>query len=312
MVVLTDDERAEASGARARVVAAGFAGAERPVLAAIGEAVSAIAAAQRPVFVASTPCMLDRAGPDLADLGERTGVPLALRGAARGCVADDHPGVVPGAGPCASVLDRADVLISVDGAAHARALSAAIEPPDLRSWWDEIGDIVAERAGALARGARVQSPPPTLERIGAELAQRFGGRGCLVAEARLASIADQVIARAPGSVVSIDDPADTISFAAGWRLARPDEPVIVITDAQGLERAGMDLVAASRAGAPVAVLALEDARSEVPPFELLAEMAGGVGDVVETPRALAIALTNATSSKVPSIVRVRVTGALPN
>lgn len=310
-VDLNEAELEEAAGARARVDAAGITGAEAPVLAAIGEATAAIAAARRPTLLAGTGCMLDRAGPDLADLGERTGVPLVLTGAARGCVADDHPGVIPGAGVASQVLELSDLILRVEGAAHARALSAAIEPPDLHDWWDQIGEIIATSAGNAARGARVQSPPPTLARVGAELAQRFGWRGCLITDQRLAPVADQVIARAPGSVMVMDDVADTIAFAAGWRLARPDEPVLVIADALALERAGLDLIAAARAGAPVAVLVLEDATTEAFPLEMLAEMIGGVGDLVETPRALAIALTNATSAKVPSIVRVRIADPVP-
>lgn len=310
-VVLTDIEREETASARNRVAMAGIAGAEAPVLAAIAEATAAIAGADRPVLLADTASMLDRAGPDLADLGERTGVPLVLVGAARGCVPDDHPGVIPGAGAATLILERSDLILKVEGAAHARALSAAIEPPDLRAWWNDIGEIIAERTSKAARGARVQSPPPTLARVGAELALRFGWRGCLVTDTRLAPIADQVIARTPGSVVTVGDAADTIAFAAGWRLARQDEPVLVIADPVGMERAGLDMIAAARAGAPVAVLVLEDARTEAFPLEMLAEMAGGVGDLVETPRALAIALTNAASTKVPSIVRVRVADALP-
>lgn len=311
-VVLTEAERAEAAGASARLRDAGLSGAQPPVIAAIAEAVAAVAGARRPVFLAGTPCMLDRAGPDLADLGERTGIPLILRGAARGCVSDDHPGVIPGAGPAALVLAEADLVLPVEDAAHARALSAAIDPPELHDWWDRIGEMVADGAARAARGARVQSAPPTVARVGAELAQRFGARGCLVTDARLASLADQVIARAPGSVVTLEDASDTIAFAAGWRLARPDEPVLVLADPLGLERAGLDLVAAARAGAPVAVVMLDAAREGAPPLEMLAEIAGGVGDTVETPRALAIALTNATSANVPSVVRVRIAGALPS
>lgn len=301
-LMLTDDECVAAAAALARVAAA-----EIGVRAAASPPQPDLAPAERPLLIAGTGCL--DGGAELADLVERSGIPIVVRGAARGLIADDHPGVIPGAGPSAAVLARADHVVRVHDAAHARALAGTLAPGDLHPWWAEIGEIVGDHAARAARGARGPASPPHAARIGAELAQRFGARGCLVTDTRLAGIADQIIARAPGAVMVLDEPGDAIAFAAGWRLARPDEPVLAVCDAAALERSGLDLVPAARAGAPVAVLVLDPARTATPSYELLAEIAGGVGDVADSPRALSIALTNALTAKVPSVIRISVAAA---
>lgn len=282
-LTLGDDEYATAVPALARVAAAEILDGDPPVPPREDPD---IRGASRPLLIAGTGCMRSGGGGDLADLIERSGVPLVVQGAARGTIADDHPGVVPGAGPSAAALARADRVVRIRDAAHTRALIGTLVPGDLRPWWTEIGAIVGDHASRAARGARGPSSPPHPARIGAELAQRFGARG---------------------AVMVLDEPGDTIAFAGGWRLARPDEPALAVCDAVSLERSGLDLVSAARAGAPVAVLVLEPARGVQPPYELLAEIAGGVGDVVDSPRALSLALTNALTAKVPSVVRVRTT-----
>lgn len=152
--------------------------------------------------------------------------------------------------------------------------------------------VVAELAAALPADAIVCIDGPRIERWAVEGIPALATRGVRV----------------------VPIPGMGVPCAVGMKLARPDQPVLVLTDGESAARSAVDLAAAGRYGAPISLLIANDggaALPHAPPgrpaprrarYELLAEFAGGVGDEVKTPQQLAIALTNALASPVPAVI----------
>lgn len=154
------------------------------------------------------------------------------------------------------------------------------------------GRVVAELAASLPSNSLVCVDGPRIERW----------------------VTEGIPSLASGGVRVFSVPGTGVSCAIGMKLALPERPVFVVTDGDSAARAAMELTAAARHGAAISLLIADDGGAAVvrapsarsapqrARYELLAEFAGGVGDVVETPQQLAIALTNALVSTVPTIV----------
>jgi len=112
-----------------------------------------------------------------------------------------------------------------------------------------------------------------------------------------------------------------LPMAIGMKAAAPERPVLVLAGDGSFGFTAMELETAVRHDLPVAVVVGNDAgwgivrhlqqslhgralASDLPraPYELLAEFAGAIGDRVQTPHHLAIAVTNALASPLPSLV----------
>lgn len=243
-----------------------------------------------------------------------------------------HPGctlVRVDADPNAFNVGRpADVRIVGSPRATLEALARDAEPLETDGWVKRLRDAVDARAAQIAERARIASSPLHPGRLVAEIAAKLPADAIVTVDAgELALWAiDAIPARAPSSFHTSSASAlgalgMGLPWAIGMKIAQPSRAVITLAGDGSFGFTAMELETSARHDAPVAVAIGNDGgwgivrhlqqslhgralASDLPvaPYELLAEFAGGVGDRVETPQQLEIAITNALVADKPSVI----------
>lgn len=226
----------------------------------------------------------------------------------------------------------AEVAIVADARATLEAL--AVDAPALATgpWVALLREASDARAARIAERARIDTVPLHPGRLVAEVAGRLPRDAIVCADAgELALWAlDAIPALAPSgfhasSTSAVGALGMGLPWAIGMKIARPDRPVLALCGDGSFGFTALELETAARHDAPVAVVIGNDGgwgivrhlqqalygralASDLPraPYELLAEFAGGIGDVVDAPQKLAIAVRNALEAKVPSVVNALV------
>ncbi len=195
-------------------------------------------------------------------------------------------------------------------------------------WIKRLRDAADARATEIAARARITSAPLHPGRLIGGIAAKLPANAIVTVDAgELALWAlDAIPARMPSafhtsSASALGALGMGLPWAIGMKIAHPDRPVLTVAGDGSFGFTAMELETSARHGAPVAVVVGNDGgwgivrhlqqaihgraiASDLPrsPYELLAEFAGGVGDRVETPKQLEIAVTNALVADVPSVV----------
>ncbi|MGZ4212177.1 MAG: thiamine pyrophosphate-binding protein [Actinomycetota bacterium] len=243
-----------------------------------------------------------------------------------------HPGcslVRVDADPAAFDVGRAaDVRVQASPRAVLEALARGAQPLDTGDWVKRLREAVDARAAEVGKRARIGSSPLHPGRLVAEIAAKLPADAIVTVDAgELALWAiDAIPARAPSSFHTSSASAlgalgMGLPWAIGMKIARPERAVLTLAGDGSFGFTAMELETSARHGAPVAVAIGNDGgwgivrhlqeslhgralASDLPvsPYELLAEFAGGVGDRVETPKQLEIAITNALVAERPSVI----------
>ncbi len=195
-------------------------------------------------------------------------------------------------------------------------------------WVKRLRDAVDARAAEVAKRAQIASQPLHPGRLVAEVAAALPEDAIVTVDAgELALWAiDALPARAPSSFNTSSASAMGalgmgLPWAIGMKAARPERPVVALCGDGSFGFTAMELETSARHGLPVSVVIGNDGgwgivrhlqsaihgralASDLPvaPYEVLAELAGGTGDRVETPQQVAIAITNALVSEKPSVI----------
>lgn len=292
--------------------------------------------ARRPVILADGGCYWDGAGDVLRAFAEATRLPVFTMRAARGLISDEHElcfgSPNPRTAPARIARGEADValvigadvdvsmagdafrpdcaVIRIDARTTLSALAADATALPTHAWIERLGAERDRRASAVAERARIASAPLHPGRLLAEVVAKLppDAMVCVDGEALALWAADALPARLPGSLhMASASPlgarGSALPRAIGMKLAHPGRPALVLTDDRAFGYTVTELQTSARHHAPVAVIVGNVGRS---PYEVLAEFAGGVGDAVQTPQQLAIAVTNALVAPVPSVINAQI------
>jgi acetolactate synthase-1/2/3 large subunit len=243
-----------------------------------------------------------------------------------------HPGctlVRVDADPNAFAIGRkAEISLVASPRATLETIARDARPLDTETWVKRLRDAVDARAAEVAKRAQISAAPLHPGRMLAEVADKLPHDAIVTVDAgELALWAiDAIPARAPSSFNTSSASAMGalgmgLPWAIGMKAAHPERPVVAVCGDGSFGFTAMELETAARHGLPVAVVIGNDGgwgivrhlqqalhgrplASDLPvaPYELLAEFAGGVGDRVETPKQLEIAITNALVSSKPSVI----------
>lgn len=233
------------------------------------------------------------------------------------------------ADPDAFAVGRpAEIEIRGDARAALERLADGAEELPTKEWVTRLREATDARAEQVAGRGQIASSPLHPGRLVAEVAAKLPRNAVVCADAGEFALwaIDAVPALGPSSFHSSSGSAlgalgMGLPWAIGMKLARPDRPVLVLAGDGSFGFTALEVETAARHRAPVAVVVGNDAgwgivrhlqqtlhgralASDLPrsPYEILAEFAGGVGDVVRTPQQAAIAITNALVAPVPSVV----------
>jgi acetolactate synthase-1/2/3 large subunit len=223
---------------------------------------------------------------------------------------------------------KAEIELVASPRATLELLAAGTQPLDTDGWVKRLRDAVSARATAVAERAQISSSPLHPGRMMAEVASKLPADAIVTVDAgELALWAiDAIPARAPSSFHTSSASAMGalgmgLPWAIGMKAARPERPVVALCGDGSFGFTAMEVETATRHKLPVAAVVGNDGgwgivrhlqnalhgralASDLPvaPYELLAEFAGAVGDRVETPKQLEIAITNALVASRPSVI----------
>jgi len=223
---------------------------------------------------------------------------------------------------------RAEIELIASPRPTLEHLAAGTEPLDTDGWVKRLRDAVDARNTEVAKRAQISSAPLHPGRMMAEVAAKLPPDAIVTVDAgELALWAiDAIGARArssfhTSSASSMGALGMGLPWAIGMKAARPERPVVALCGDGSFGFTAMELETSTRHGLPVAAVIGNDGgwgivrhlqkalrgralASDLPvaPYELLAEFAGGVGDRVETPQQLEIAITNALVDSRPSVI----------
>jgi thiamine pyrophosphate-dependent acetolactate synthase large subunit-like protein len=243
-----------------------------------------------------------------------------------------HPGctlIRIDADPGAFAIGRhAEIELIASPRATLELLAAGAQPLDTDGWVKRLRDAVDVRAAEVAKRAQIASSPLHPGRLMAEVSSKLPADAIVTVDAgELALWAiDAIPARAPSSFHTSSASAMGalgmgLPWAIGMKAARPERPVVALCGDGSFGFTAMELETSARHGLPVGVVIGNDGgwgivrhlqnalhgrtlATDLPvaPYELLAEFAGGVGDRVEAPKQLEIAITNALVASRPSVI----------
>ena len=243
-----------------------------------------------------------------------------------------HPGctlVRVDADPNAFAIGRkAEIELVARPRATLEELAKEARALDTDAWVKRLRDAVDARATDVARRAKINAAPLHPGRMIAEVASKLPRDAIVTVDAgELALWAiDAIPARAPSSFNASSTSAMGalgmgLPWAIGMKAAHPERPVVAICGDGSFGFTAMEIETATRHGLPVAAVIGNDGgwgivrhlqealhgralASDLPvaPYELLAEFAGAVGDRVETPKQMEIAITNALVASKPSVI----------
>lgn len=106
-------------------------------------------------------------------------------------------------------------------------------------------------------------------------------------------------------IVSGSDRGCAVALAIGAKAHSPSSTVVALCDAASMAIGGGDLETAGRANLPVAVVVANDA-TDPAPYEVLAALGGGHGEVVADHLKMELHLRNALAATMPAVVNVLV------
>jgi len=243
-----------------------------------------------------------------------------------------HPGctlIRVDADPNAFAIGRKaeiELIASPRGALDALAKEA--RPLETETWVTRLREAVDARAAEVAKRAQISAAPLHPGRMMAEVASKLPRDAIVTVDAgELALWAiDAIPARAPSafntsSASAMGALGMGLPWAIGMKAAHPERPVVAVCGDGSFGFTAMEIETATRHGLPVAAVIGNDGgwgivrhlqqalhgralASDLPvaPYELLAEFAGAVGDRVETPKQMEIAITNALVASKPSVI----------
>ena len=223
---------------------------------------------------------------------------------------------------------KAEIELVASPRAALEALSAGARPLDTDTWIKRLREAVDARAADVSKRAQISSAPLHPGRMMAEVVAKLPADAIVTVDAgELALWAlDAIPARAPSSFHTSSASAMGalgmgLPWAIGMKAARPERPVVALCGDGSFGFTAIELETSTRHSIPVAAVIGNDGGwgivrhlqqalhgrslvSDLPvaPYELLAEFAGGVGDRVETPQQLEIAITNALVASRPSVI----------
>ncbi|MFN2613633.1 MAG: thiamine pyrophosphate-binding protein [Actinomycetota bacterium] len=247
-----------------------------------------------------------------------------------------HPGCTMiriDADPRAFALGRpAEIEIAADPRATLEALGNGATALPTDAWVKRLREAADARAAAVRARRKLSSVPLHPGRLVAEVVNALPTNAIVCVDGGEIALwaIDAFTAREPASLaISSTSQLGALGMglptAVGMKIARHDRPVLALSGDGSFGFTAMEIETAARHHAPVAIVVANDGgwgivrhlqealhgrplASDLPrsPYEMLAEFAGGVGDVVRTPRQLAIAVENALAADVPSIVNAMI------
>lgn len=231
--------------------------------------------------------------------------------------------------PNAFAVGRAaEVAVIADVGAVLEELLDGVEPLDTDDWVKRLREATDARDRLMTMRSAINSHPLHPGRLVAEIAAKMPENAIVTVDAGALALwaIDGLRARMPGafhvsSTSALGALGMGLPWAIGMKIAHPERPVLALVGDGSFGFTAMEVETSARHNAPVAVVVGNDGgwgivrhlqraiegralASDLPrsPYELLAEFAGGVGDRVETPKQLSIAVTNALVADVPSVI----------
>jgi acetolactate synthase-1/2/3 large subunit len=222
----------------------------------------------------------------------------------------------------------AEVQIQGDARDVLEQLLDGAQPLATDAWVKRLREAADARAAVVAQRERIDSSPLHPGRLVAEVARALPADAIVTVDAgELALWAiDAIPARAPSafhasSFSAMGALGMGVPWAIGLKLAHPDRPVVAICGDGSFGFTALEVETAVRHDIPITVVVGNDGgwgivrhlqqdlhgraiASDLPraPYELIASFAGAIGDRVEEPRALAIAIDNALRAPKPSVI----------